>query len=68
MKHTCLGYIERVMVDVATGDTTVIRSLKHTSDLDTGDMHFCLTQVEVWALSLGGRLTVPADSEYMKLK
>jgi len=46
----------------------VIRSLRHTSDLDTGDMHFYLTQVEGWALSLGCKLTVPADSEYMNLK
>ncbi|MBZ6385508.1 MULTISPECIES: YbcN family protein [Pantoea] len=68
MKHTYLGYVEREMVDVVTGETTVIRSLKHTSDLDTGDMHFYLTQVEGWALNLGCRLTVPADSEYMKLK
>ncbi len=68
MKHTYLGYVEREMVDVVTGQTTVIRSLRHTSDLDTGDMHFYLTQVEGWALSLGCKLTVPADSEYMNLK
>jgi hypothetical protein len=68
MKHTYLGYVEREMVDVVTGETTVIRSLRHTSDLDTGDMHFYLTQVEGWALSLGCKLTVPADSEYMHLK
>ena len=68
MKHTYLGYVEREMVDVVTGETTVIRSLRHTSDLDTGDMHFYLTQVEGWALSLGCKLTVPADSEYMNLK
>lgn len=68
MKHTYLGYVEREMVDVVTGQTTAIRSLRHTSDLDTGDMHFYLTQVEDWALSLGCKLTMPADSEYMKLK
>jgi len=68
MKHTYLGYVEREMVDVVTGETTVIRSLRHTSDLDTGDMHSYLTQVEGWALSLGCKLTVPADSEYMNLK
>ncbi|RPE02970.1 hypothetical protein BBB56_06090 [Candidatus Pantoea deserta] len=68
MKHTYLGYVEREMVDVVTGESTVIRSLRHTSDLDTGDMHFYLTQVEGWALNLGCKLTVPADSEYMKLK
>lgn len=68
MKHTYLGYVEREMVDVVTGQTTVLRSLRHTSDLDTGDMHFYLTQVEGWALSIGCKLTVPANSEYLKLK
>jgi hypothetical protein len=68
MKHTYLGYEERHMVDVVTGESTPIRSLRHTAELDTGDMHFYLTQVEGWALNLGCKLTVPADSEYMKLK
>jgi len=68
MKHTYLGYEEREMVDVVTGTKTTISTLKHTADLDIGDMHFYLTQVEGWALNLGCRLTVPDDSEYMKLK
>lgn len=68
MKHTYLGYEEREMVDVVTGERTTIRSLRHTSDLDTGDMHFYLTQVEGWALNIGCRLTVPDDSEYAKLR
>lgn len=68
MKHTYLGYEEREMVDVATGEKTVILSLRHTADLDTGEMHFYLNQVEGWALNNGCRLTVPADSEYNQLK
>ncbi len=68
MKHTYLGYEEREMVDVVTGEKTSIRSLKHTADLDNGEMHFFLTQVEGWALNIGCSLTVPDDSEYRKLK
>lgn len=68
MKHTYLGYETREMVDVITGDRTQIQTLRHTSNLDTADMHHYLTQVEGWALNVGCRLTTPADSEYQKLK
>lgn len=68
MKHTYLGYEDSEMVDVVTGEKTVVSTLRHTSDLDTGDMHFYLTQVEGWAMNVGCSLTVPNDSEYQKLK
>lgn len=68
MKHTYLGYEQREMVDVITGEKTLIQTLRHTADLDTADMHHYLTQVEGWALNVGCRLTVPADSEYSQLK
>lgn len=68
MKHTYLGYESREMVDVVTGDRTPVQTLRHTSSLDTADMHHYLTQVEGWALNVGCRLTIPAESEYQKLK
>lgn len=68
MKHTYLGYEHREMVDVVTGERTQIQTLRHTSGLDTGDMHQYLTQVEGWALNVGCRLTIPADSEYNQLR
>lgn len=68
MKHTYLGYSDREMVDVVTGAKTTVSSLRHTSDLDTGDMHFYLTQVEGWAREIGCNLTIPNDCEYQKLK
>jgi len=68
LKHTYLGYEEREMVDVVTGEKTVMLSLRHTADLDTGEMHFYLNQVEEWVLNIGCRLTVPADSQYNQLK
>ncbi|EJH4501920.1 hypothetical protein C5952_17505 [Cronobacter sakazakii] len=68
LKHSYLGYEEREMTDVITGEKTTIRSLRHTSDLDTGDMNFFLTRIEAWALSIGCQLTIPADCEYMQLR
>ncbi|EOW6409873.1 YbcN family protein [Cronobacter sakazakii] len=68
LKHSYLGYEEREMTDVITSEKTTIRSLRHTSDLDTGEMHFFLTQVEGWALNIGCRLTIPEDSEYAQLR
>ncbi|MGL9721897.1 YbcN family protein [Symbiopectobacterium sp.] len=68
MKHTYLGYADREMVDVVTGAKTTVSSLRHTADLNTGDMHFYLTQVEGWASEIGCNLTIPNDSEYQKLK
>lgn len=68
MKHTYLGYEQREMIDVITGEKTSIRSLRHTSDLDTGEMHFFMTQVEGWALNIGCRLTIPDDCEYAQLR
>ncbi|EOC0350079.1 YbcN family protein [Cronobacter turicensis] len=68
LKHSYLGYEERDMTDVITGEKTTIRSLRHTSDLDTGEMHFFLTQVEGWALNIGCRLTIPNDCQYAQLR
>lgn len=68
MKHTYLGYETREMVNVNTGERTLVQTLRHTADLDTGDMHHYLVQVEQWALNIGCRLTVPNDSEYNQLR
>ena len=68
MKHTYLGYADREMVDVVTGAKTTVSRLRHTSDLDTGDMHFYLTRVEGWAREIGCNLTIPNDCEYRKLR
>ncbi|PUE78209.1 hypothetical protein C3D71_07420 [Cronobacter sakazakii] len=68
LKHSYLGYERREMTDVITGEKTIISSLRHTSELDTGEMHFFLSQVEAWALSIGCRLTIPEDCEYAQLR
>ncbi|AKJ41782.1 hypothetical protein [Pragia fontium] len=68
MKHTYLGYEDIEMVDVVTGERTTRQELRHTADLDTGAMHFYLTQVEGWALNVGCMLAVPAGCEYQQLQ
>ncbi len=38
-----------------------------TKLLDKGEFHHYLNQIEQWAMSRGFKLTIPADSEYVKL-
>ncbi|HCR0458369.1 TPA: hypothetical protein OMS79_004830, partial [Enterobacter hormaechei] len=38
MKHTYLGYESKDRVDVVSGEVTTVQSLRHTSELETGEM------------------------------
>ncbi|WP_273761559.1 recombination protein NinB [Aeromonas hydrophila] len=68
MKHSFLGYIETERINVITGERITVSELKHTSSLDTGEMHYFLSHVEVWAVNINCRLTIPDNCEYRKLK
>ncbi|OBU05297.1 recombination protein NinB [Morganella psychrotolerans] len=68
MKHTFLGYEVVEMVNAVTGVTEQIRKLRETSKLDTGDMFHFMEKVERWAVDIGCLVTIPNESEYMKLK
>lgn len=68
LKRTYLGCEEVEYTDFVTGTKTVVMEPKHTSDLDTGAMHFYMSQVEAWASQFGLILSNPADGEYFKLK
>ncbi|EKN4770521.1 recombination protein NinB [Yersinia enterocolitica] len=68
MKHMFLGCEEKEIIDLRTGEVTVISVLKKTSNLNTGDMHFYLNQIEAWAFGIGCHLTIPERCEYQKLK
>lgn len=57
-----LGYETRT---VGRKEITV---LKGTSKLLKGEMYFYMQQVDAFAHSKGFKLTIPDDSEYMKLK
>ncbi|MBE8597882.1 hypothetical protein [Xenorhabdus sp. BG5] len=68
LKKTYLGYAEVEYVDFVTGEIETHQELRHTSDLDTGDMYYYMSQIEAWCFLAGIELTTPHDSEYMKLK
>lgn len=68
LKHTYLGYETKDLVDVVTGEITTIQSLRHTSDLDTGEMYIFLCKVEAWAVNIGCHLTIPQSCEFQQLR
>lgn len=68
LKETFLGYEKVETKDLITGEEKVEQRLRKTSELDTGDMHFYLSQVEVWAIDRGFKVTIPRKSEYNELK
>ncbi|SUB63226.1 Uncharacterised protein [Plesiomonas shigelloides] len=68
MKHTFLGYKEEERTDVVTGEKVIVKVLIKTSDLDTGAMHYFMSKVEEWAFYKGCLLTIPSNSEYMRIK
>lgn len=68
LKHTYLGYETKDLVDVVTGEITTIQSLRHTSDLDTGEMYIFLCKVEAWAVNIGCHLTIPQRCEFQLLR
>ena len=68
LKRTYLGCEEITYTDFVTGVKLTAYEPRHTSNLDTGDMHFFLNQVEHWCAQFGLALTIPHDSEYQKLK
>lgn len=68
LKKTYLGCEEVEYTDFVTGEKVSTWEPRHTADLDTGEMHFYLNQVEQWCSQFGLALTIPADSEYNQLR
>ncbi len=68
LKKTYLGYEEVEYTDFVTGIKTIELELRHTSDLDTGDMHHFMCQVEGWCAQFGLVLTIPQSSEFQVLR
>ncbi|MHA3264001.1 hypothetical protein ACX1HF_19570 [Yersinia pseudotuberculosis] len=68
LKKTYLGCEEVEYTDFVTGEKVKTWEPRHTSSLDTGDMHFFLSQVEMWAAQFGLALTIPNGCEYSNLK
>ncbi|MCA6998193.1 YbcN family protein [Dickeya solani] len=68
LKKTYLGCTEVTYTDFVTGEKTTTWEPRHTAELDTGEMHFFMTQVEAWCAQFGLALTVPIGCEYQQLK
>ena len=68
LKKTYLGCEEVTYTDFITGEKTTTWEPRHTSDLDTGEMHIFLTKVEAWCAQFGLALTIPNGCEYHQLQ
>lgn len=68
LKQTFLG--EQLVQDInmKTGEITERYELRHTSQLDKGEMHSFMTCIDNWATEHGIYLPHPEDSEYMKMR
>lgn len=67
MKSTFLGFEDVFDTDVVTGISTRRSELRHTSQLDTGEMKLYLDLVYHWCLEKGLLLTIPEGCEYQRL-
>ncbi|GHL78732.1 hypothetical protein ECZU36_00160 [Escherichia coli] len=68
LSNTHISVMKPKTVDVVTGEITTIQSLRHTSDLDTGEMYIFLCKVEAWAVNIGCHLTIPQSCEFQLLR
>lgn len=64
LKATFLGAEPREYIDLKTGEVRTQEEVRHTADLDKGEMCAFLTCIDHWAQEYGIPLTHPADSEY----
>lgn len=65
LKETFLGTQMVEYIDLKTGEVKYREEVRHTSDLDTGEMCAFMTCADKWATEWGVPLSRPADSEYM---
>ncbi|WP_010486882.1 recombination protein NinB [Pseudomonas sp. S9] len=68
LKQTFLGETVIEDINLKTGEVTQRYELKHTSELDKGEMHSFMTCIDAWASEHGIYLPHPEDSEYMKMR
>lgn len=68
LKKTYLGCVEVTYTDFITGEKTTSWEPRHTSELDTGEMHDFLCKVEAWCAQFGLVLTIPHNCEFQQLR
>jgi len=67
LKTTYLGFDTKEYIDLKTGEVTTGEELKHTSDLDKGDMTAFLMLVDAFCVEYGIYISKPEDSEYIQI-
>lgn len=67
VKYKFLGTYRTEITDIVTGKKGFITQIRHSSKLETGEMTDFITQYIAWAVDIGCYLSLPQDSEYMKL-
>lgn len=68
LKKTYLGCEEVTYTDFITGAKESTWEPRHTSQLDTGEMHIFLCKVEAWCAQFGLALTIPSNCEFQQLR
>ncbi|AUR84946.1 hypothetical protein NVP1064O_48 [Vibrio phage 1.064.O._10N.261.52.E2] len=68
LKNNFLGWEEKEYIDVKTGVKSYRSVLRSTSKLDKGESYLFTTAILEWSESIGCKIRIPEDSEYMKLK
>ena len=68
LKKTYLGCEEITYTDFITGAKESTWEPRHTSQLDTGEMHIFLCKVEAWCAQFGLALTIPNGCEFQQLR
>lgn len=68
LKKRFLGYEEIERVNYITGEIVTEKRLRRTRDLDTGDMFFFMTQIDILFQDRGLNLPRKENDEYEKLK
>jgi hypothetical protein len=67
LKNTFLGCEEKEHVNLKTGEVTKTIELRHTSDLEKGDMTNYLMLIDVYCQENRIYIRKPADSEYVEI-
>lgn len=68
LKKTYLGCEEVTYTDFITGQKESTWEPRHTSQLDTGEMHIFMCKVESWCAQFGLALTIPSNCEFQQLR
>lgn len=57
-------YCPSKAVEMPLGESSITKT---TTNLDTGEMHHYLNNIQAWCMSEGYQLTIPSDCDYQKL-